>query len=196
MHACALPHPHTHVSMSLSPPSVPRIQPPKHKTPTQHPSPPPPNKNNTQTKQLCVATLNGRLYFWDVQEGHELGSIDGRRDIAGGRGLRDKVRVWLHVVRVWMGGWVGVGDGVVDTGADSAHTRTNTPLTKQTIPKVTAETSSASKHFSSVAYSADGSCVIAGASCFGALYLYGCVPARLPADFLSFPFHHPPPSFP
>lgn len=42
-------------------------------------------------QQLCVATLNGRLYFWDVQEGHELGSIDGRRDIAGGRGLRDKV---------------------------------------------------------------------------------------------------------
>lgn len=104
--------------------------------------------------------------------------------------------MWLHVVRVWMGGWVGVGDAVVDTGADSAHTRTNTPLTKQTIPKVTAETSSASKHFSSVAYSADGSCVIAGAFCFGALYLYGCVPVSL---LVSFPFlstHTPPPPSP
>jgi periodic tryptophan protein 2 len=68
-------------------------------------------------KQLCASTLDGYLHFWDARKGIELGSIDGRRDAAGGR-KHDDVR--------------------------------------------TAKASAARKSFSSVAYSADGECVIAG----------------------------------
>lgn len=35
--------------------------------------------------QLCSSTLDGYLHFWDVKRGVEVGSIDGRRDAAGGR---------------------------------------------------------------------------------------------------------------
>ena len=68
-------------------------------------------------KELCVATLNGHLTFWDVAEGHQLRIIEGKRDIRGGRGVKDKV---------------------------------------------SSSSSAASKHFTSVAYTADGTCVIAG----------------------------------
>lgn len=36
--------------------------------------------------QLCVATLDGQLQFWDPLEGTLVATIDGRRDIMGGRG--------------------------------------------------------------------------------------------------------------
>ena len=68
-------------------------------------------------KQLTAGTLHGQLHLWDPEEGDELGTIDGQRDIAGGRGLEDRA---------------------------------------------TAATSAARRHFSSVCYSADGSCVLAG----------------------------------
>lgn len=68
-------------------------------------------------KQLCAATLNGALNLWDTKEGEVVGSIDGLRDIAGGR--RD-------------------GD------------------------KISARNNTISKHFTSVCYSADGTCVLAG----------------------------------
>jgi periodic tryptophan protein 2 len=38
-------------------------------------------------KQLTAGTLHGQLHLWDPEEGDELGTIDGQRDIAGGRGL-------------------------------------------------------------------------------------------------------------
>lgn len=68
-------------------------------------------------KQLCTATLNGALNLWDPKEGELVGTIDGLRDIAGGR--RD-------------------GD------------------------KISARNNAISKHFTSVCYSADGACVLAG----------------------------------
>jgi periodic tryptophan protein 2 len=34
---------------------------------------------------------DGQLTFWDVANGKQTGSIEGRRDIAGGRALGDKV---------------------------------------------------------------------------------------------------------
>ena len=67
-------------------------------------------------QELCAACLNGTLSVWDADGGKLIGVVDGRRDVAGGRGLGDL-----------------------------------TP----------AGTSAARKHFSSVAYSADGSCVMA-----------------------------------
>lgn len=42
-------------------------------------------------KQLCSATLNGALNLWDAKEGELVGSIDGLRDIAGGRRDGDKI---------------------------------------------------------------------------------------------------------
>ena len=37
-------------------------------------------------KQLCAGTLQGMLHLWEVEEGNEVATIDGQRDIAGGRG--------------------------------------------------------------------------------------------------------------
>ena len=68
-------------------------------------------------KQVCAATLNGSLNLWDPKEGELVGTIDGLRDIAGGR---------------------------------------------KTTDRVSAKNNTSSKHFTSVCYSADGSCVLAG----------------------------------
>ncbi|TMW63776.1 hypothetical protein Poli38472_002717 [Pythium oligandrum] len=68
-------------------------------------------------KQLCSATLNGHLNIWEVKDGELLSTIDGMRDIAGGRKSTDKI---------------------------------------------TAQNNTISKHFTSVCYSADGTCVLAG----------------------------------
>jgi periodic tryptophan protein 2 len=68
-------------------------------------------------KQVCSATLNGYLNVWDVKEGEQVASIDGMRDIAGGRKSTDKI---------------------------------------------SAKNNSISKYFTSVCYSADGTCVLAG----------------------------------
>lgn len=68
-------------------------------------------------KQVAVATLDGQLTFWSVGEAAQEVSVDGRRDISGGRKLTDR-----------------------RTAANVAGT----------------------KSFTSLAYSTDGSCVIAG----------------------------------
>jgi periodic tryptophan protein 2 len=68
-------------------------------------------------KVVCTATTNGNLTFWDVESGSQLSTIEGRRDIAGGRHSTDRV---------------------------------------------TADNSVRSKFFTTVAFSADGSCVLAG----------------------------------
>lgn len=68
-------------------------------------------------QEVCVASLNGQLNFFDAKSGAHTGVIDGRRDIAGGRKLDDKVQQ-----------------------------RNN----------------AAGSAFTSVCYSADGSCVLAG----------------------------------
>jgi hypothetical protein len=39
--------------------------------------------------QLAVSTLDGTIHFWDVKRGAEVGTIDGRRDAAGGRKAGD-----------------------------------------------------------------------------------------------------------
>lgn len=67
--------------------------------------------------EVCTATMKGNLHFWDVENGSQNSSIEGRRDISGGRLSTDAT---------------------------------------------TAENSTRSKYFTSVCYSADGSCVIAG----------------------------------
>ena len=68
-------------------------------------------------RQLCTATLAGLLCFWNLASGNQEGTIEGKRDIAGGRKAKDLI---------------------------------------------SAQNSSASKHFTSVVYSADGTCVLAG----------------------------------
>ncbi|KAK9459185.1 WD40-repeat-containing domain protein [Lipomyces oligophaga] len=42
------------------------------------------------SKQVAVATLDGQLSFWDIELGKQVGVIDGRRDIVGGRYLDDR----------------------------------------------------------------------------------------------------------
>mmetsp|Transcript_40984 Transcript_40984/g.65913 ORF Transcript_40984/g.65913 Transcript_40984/m.65913 type:complete len:619 (+) Transcript_40984:942-2798(+) len=68
-------------------------------------------------REACVGTLNGQLQFWDTENGRLKGTIEGSRDISGGRRNADRV---------------------------------------------SAENATHNKHFSSVCYTADGSCVIAG----------------------------------
>jgi len=68
-------------------------------------------------QQMCTGTIGGLLSFWNVADGKLLYEIDGRRDIAGGRKLNDRM---------------------------------------------TANNNAASRYFTSVCYSADGSCVLAG----------------------------------
>ncbi|KAJ2688489.1 U3 snoRNP protein [Coemansia spiralis] len=41
-------------------------------------------------KELCASTLDGQIHFWDVLKAAPTGSIEGRRDIAGGRKVQDK----------------------------------------------------------------------------------------------------------
>ncbi|EPY54274.1 U3 snoRNP-associated protein Utp1 [Schizosaccharomyces cryophilus OY26] len=77
-------------------------------------------------KELSVASLDGQLSFWDVQEAKQTSLIDGRKDLSGGRKSTDAQ---------------------------------------------TAENSSGNKTFTSVCYSADGSCVLtAGTSKYVCLY--------------------------
>lgn len=42
------------------------------------------------SKQIAVATLDGQLTFWSVAEGTQSASLDGRRDVSGGRKLSDR----------------------------------------------------------------------------------------------------------
>eukprot|EP00475_Leptophrys_vorax_P037320 TRINITY_DN6415_c0_g1_i1.p1 TRINITY_DN6415_c0_g1~~TRINITY_DN6415_c0_g1_i1.p1 ORF type:complete len:861 (+),score=232.76 TRINITY_DN6415_c0_g1_i1:156-2585(+) len=44
---------------------------------------------NPQGTQLCTATLDGQLYFWNLAEGTLEGTIDGCKDILGGRKQSD-----------------------------------------------------------------------------------------------------------
>jgi periodic tryptophan protein 2 len=41
-------------------------------------------------KQLACSTLDGQIYFWDPIEGQLMWTIEGRRDIAGGRLVGDR----------------------------------------------------------------------------------------------------------
>lgn len=68
-------------------------------------------------KEICTGTIGGLLSFWDVESAKLKYEIDGRRDIAGGRKMNDRM---------------------------------------------TADNNAASRYFTSVCYSADGSCVLAG----------------------------------
>jgi len=69
------------------------------------------------SKQLTVSTLDGQLTFWDIENAEQLGHVDGKKDISGGRKVADRM------------------------------TAANNPATK---------------HFNCIAYSADGTCVLAG----------------------------------
>ncbi|KAL8890897.1 MAG: hypothetical protein Q9215_001974 [Flavoplaca cf. flavocitrina] len=42
------------------------------------------------SKQLAVSTLDGQLTFWSMLEGSQSASLDGRRDVTGGRRLSDR----------------------------------------------------------------------------------------------------------
>lgn len=42
-------------------------------------------------KEICVATLDGQLSFWDVTEAQQTTVIDGRKDISGGRRPDDRM---------------------------------------------------------------------------------------------------------
>jgi periodic tryptophan protein 2 len=68
-------------------------------------------------KEVCTGTIGGLLSFWNVEDGRLKSEIDGRRDIAGGRKLNDRM---------------------------------------------TSDNNAASRYFTSICYSADGSCVLAG----------------------------------
>lgn len=41
-------------------------------------------------KQLASSTLDGQIHFWDTIEGELMYTIEGRRDIAGGRNMTDR----------------------------------------------------------------------------------------------------------
>jgi len=68
-------------------------------------------------KVLCTGTLNGVLHFWRIGDGTLLHTIEGQRDIVGGRKINDRM---------------------------------------------TSDNNAASRYFTSVCFSADGTCVLAG----------------------------------
>jgi periodic tryptophan protein 2 len=68
-------------------------------------------------KEICTGTTGGLLSFWDTEDGKLKFEIDGRRDIAGGRKMNDRM---------------------------------------------TSDNNAASRYFTSICYSADGTCVLAG----------------------------------
>mmetsp|Transcript_6925 Transcript_6925/g.8609 ORF Transcript_6925/g.8609 Transcript_6925/m.8609 type:complete len:483 (-) Transcript_6925:30-1478(-) len=68
-------------------------------------------------KFLCTATMDGNLNIWDVENALQISSIEGRKDIAGGR-LTGSAR--------------------------------------------TAKSSEANKYFTTLCYTADGECILAG----------------------------------
>ena len=68
-------------------------------------------------KEICTGTIGGILSFWDVENAKLKFEIDGRRDIAGGRKMNDRM---------------------------------------------TSDNNASSRYFTSVCYSADGSCILAG----------------------------------
>lgn len=68
-------------------------------------------------KEVCTATTNGLITFWDVDSGSQLGTIEGRKDISVGRKSTDFI---------------------------------------------TSKTLSKTKYFTCLAYTADGSCILAG----------------------------------
>ncbi|XP_078431883.1 periodic tryptophan protein 2 [Wolffia australiana] len=70
-------------------------------------------------KQIACSTLDGQIHFWDPVDGQLMSTIEGRRDIAGGRLMTDRR---------------------------------------------TAANSSSGKFFTTLCYSADGSCILAGGS--------------------------------
>lgn len=41
--------------------------------------------------QVAVATLDGQITFFDVRTGIQVGSVEGRRDLAAGRRTSDKI---------------------------------------------------------------------------------------------------------
>ncbi|KAL2375112.1 hypothetical protein RJZ57_000387 [Blastomyces gilchristii] len=41
-------------------------------------------------KQIAASTLDGQLTFWSVEDAVQLGGIDGRRDVSGGRKISDR----------------------------------------------------------------------------------------------------------
>ncbi|KAJ1948790.1 U3 snoRNP protein [Linderina macrospora] len=41
-------------------------------------------------KELCASTLDGQIHFWDIAKAAPMGTIEGRRDIAGGRKANDR----------------------------------------------------------------------------------------------------------
>ena len=68
-------------------------------------------------KEICTGTIGGLLSFWNVEDCSLVCEIDGRRDIAGGRKMNDRM---------------------------------------------TSDNNSSSRYFTSVCYSADGTCILAG----------------------------------
>lgn len=42
------------------------------------------------SKQIAVSTLDGQLTFWSVSDASQQASVDGRRDVSGGRKLTDR----------------------------------------------------------------------------------------------------------
>lgn len=68
-------------------------------------------------RELAASSLDGQIVFWDVELGKQVNVIEGRRDIAGGRKVDDRI---------------------------------------------TAANNSSGKAFNSMAYTADGTCLIAG----------------------------------
>jgi periodic tryptophan protein 2 len=69
------------------------------------------------SKQIAVATMDGNLSVWDPELGRQVGNIDAREDIAGGRYSTDRF---------------------------------------------TAANAQRSKHFTTICYNSDGSCILAG----------------------------------
>ena len=94
--------------------------------------------------QICSGTIRGLLRFWNVEDGSLVCEIDGQKDIKGGMliFLPNKCFLLFHPPLKLMVILLHLGRKIND--------------------RMTADNNASSRYFTSIAYSADGTCLLAG----------------------------------
>ena len=95
-------------------------------------------------KEVCTGTIGGLLSFWNTEDAKLKYEIDGRRDIAGGECLAVACLT------------------CISKSLSYRHLFLSFPIGRKLNDRMTSDNNASSRYFTSVCYSADGSCVLAG----------------------------------
>jgi periodic tryptophan protein 2 len=93
-------------------------------------------------KEICTGTIGGLLSFWNTEDAKLKYEIDGRRDIAGGESRCLFIFVYSNLFLIATHSFRITGRKLND--------------------RMTSDKNASSRYFTSVCYSADGSCILAG----------------------------------